>query len=277
MGTSNSEGGDKEPGVSSSRFSDMILAAASAKKSGGSGSGRVDRVSKIDLSVKLDEDSVDDEDEEMESSEGPEEDVPRSVKDEEDAGSPQPHKLQQGHENGLTERGTQLLIQSQSGVHRSTTASERSTVEDESPPSSPAGLSAYDANELKNEVRKLISPGFTDSRNLGFLRDVRWLRTYYVFISWYLISERFLTDRQFGMYQLLAARMEISRLCEENDRFRAMLTHLTTEYHNLQMHVVASMQRHSESLNHPVQIPMTAQVPTFSSLQSSQSTFLFDL
>lgn len=178
MGIPNSESGDKEPGVSSSRFSDMILAAASAKKSGGSGSGRVDRVSKIDLSVKLDEDSVDDEDEEMESSEGPEEDVPRSVKDE-DAGSPQPHKLQQGHENGLTERGTQLLIQSQSGVHRSTTASERSTVEDESPPSSPAGLSASDANELRNEVSKLTSPGFTDSRNLGFLRDVRWLHIVY--------------------------------------------------------------------------------------------------
>lgn len=214
MGTPNSESGDKEPGVSGSRFSDMILAAASAKKSGGSGSGRVDRVSKIDLSVKLNEDSVDDEDEEMESSEGPEEDVPRSAKDEEDAGSPQPHKLQQGHENGFTERGAQLLIQSQSGVHRSTTASERSTVEDESPPSSPAGLSASDANELKNELQ--------------------------------------------------AARMEISRLCEENDRFRAMLTHLTTEYHNLQMHVVASMQRHSESLNHPVQSPMSAQtgVPT---------------
>jgi hypothetical protein len=43
--------------------------------------------------------------------------------------------------------------------------------------------------------------------------------------------------------QLLAARMEITRLSDENSRFRSMLTHLTSEYHTLQMHVVASMQR----------------------------------
>jgi len=152
MGTPNIESGVKEPGVS--RFSDMVM----GKRTGGSGSGRVDRVSKIDLSVKLDEDSVDDEDEEMESSEGPEEDVSlrkrhvHGVEDEEDACSPQPSKLQQGHESGFRERGTQVLIQSQSVAHRSTTVSERSTVEDESPPSSPAGLSASAAHELKNEV-----------------------------------------------------------------------------------------------------------------------------
>ena len=62
------------------------------------------------------------------------------------------------------------------------------------------------------------------------------------------------------MCQLLAARMEIGRLCEENSRFRSMLTHLTTEYHNLQMHVVTSVQRHSDSLNRPVNQSSIAQV-----------------
>ena len=42
--------------------------------------------------------------------------------------------------------------------------------------------------------------------------------------------------------QLQAARREITHLSEENNRFRAMLTQLTSEYHNLQMYVAASMQ-----------------------------------
>ncbi|KAG0590349.1 hypothetical protein KC19_1G092200 [Ceratodon purpureus] len=237
MGTPNSESGDKESGVG--RFSDMIMAGGNQKRSHGSSSaGRVDMVSKIDLSVKLDEDSVD-EDEEMESSDGPEDldthmslsrgnDHPMSttVKDEE-TNSPQPKlKLassqQYGggsHENGHGTPGMPFKCESlgcesvfrertelvsHSLIHRSTTASERSTVEDDSPPSSPAGsLSASAAfNQLKNE--------------------------------------------------LLAARTEIGRLCEENSRFRSMVTHLTTEYHNLQMHVVMSMQRHKDSLSRPV-------------------------
>lgn len=37
-----------------------------------------------------------------------------------------------------------------------------------------------------------------------------------------------------------------------------MLTHLTSEYRNLQMHMVTSMQRHSDTVNYPVQSP-TAQ------------------
>lgn len=153
-----------------SRFNEMIMAAKT------SSSGRVDRVSKIDLSVKLDEDSVDDEDEEME--------LVASVKDEE-ASSPS------GHENRLV-----LELATNKGG----TASERSTVEDvDSPPSSPAagGLSASAANQLKNEV--------------------------------------------------LGARIEIARLREENDRYRSILTQLSSEYYNLQMHVVASMQRRSDS------------------------------
>jgi len=155
MGTTSGESGDKEPGVSS--FSDMIMAASAAAVAGNrrktSSSGRVDMVSKIDLSVKLDEDSVD-EDKEMESSE-PEEDVSRGddkmacVKDE-DASSPQ----QSGHENGFRETTLELAV-SQGMLHRSTTASERSTVEDlDTPPSSPARLSAPAANQLKNEVTR---------------------------------------------------------------------------------------------------------------------------
>lgn len=53
--------------------------------------------------------------------------------------------------------------------------------------------------------------------------------------------------RFFGL-QLLAARIETTRLSEENKRFRSMLTHLTSEYHNLKMHVLASStQRHIDS------------------------------
>jgi hypothetical protein len=160
--------------------------------------GRVDRVREIDLSVKLDEDSLGDEElEEMESSE---EEVPRSqVKEEqveeEEASSPQqqPSTSMQGFRDRVSGQFLSL-------VHRSATGSEKSTVEDESPPASPAGITASVANQLKNE--------------------------------------------------LLAARMEISRLSEENGQFRSMLTHLTTEYHNLQMHVVASMQCQNEALNH---------------------------
>lgn len=184
MGTSNSESGDKEAGVG--RFSDMIMAGGSQKRSHGSSSaGRVDMVSEIDLSVKLDEDSVD-EDEEMESSEGPEDldthislsrgndqSLSSAVKDEE-ASSPKP-KLQFSsaqqygapHENGhgvtpckceivgcgSTFRDRTQLV-SHSLVHRSTTASERSTVEDDSPPSSPVGVLSASAalSQLKNEV-----------------------------------------------------------------------------------------------------------------------------
>jgi hypothetical protein len=175
MGTPNSESGDKE-----ARFSDVIMGGGSQKKT--HGAGRVDMVSKIDLSVKLDEDSGD---EEMESSEGPGEDLdthmslsrghdhgPKSstAKDEE-ANSPQPKlQLASFHENGhhgmpfkcevagcgsaFRER-TQLV--SHSLVHRSTTASERSTVEDDSPPSSPPrSLTAL--NQLQNEVPTLTLP-----------------------------------------------------------------------------------------------------------------------
>lgn len=53
----------------------------------------------------------------------------------------------------------------------------------------------------------------------------------------------------FGMYvyQVLGARIEIARLREENERYRSILTQLSSEYYNLQMHVVASMQRRSDS------------------------------
>lgn len=160
MGTTSGESGEKlEPGVS--RFSDMIMAAAAVaagkqKKLSGC-SGRVDMVKKIDLSVKLDEDSVD-EDEEMESSEPDEDTRSRdqhmaSVKDEELAST----SIQRsGHENhGFRE--TTLVLGSQSLVHRSATGSERSTVEYDSPPSSPAGLSASAANQLKKEVTNAYS------------------------------------------------------------------------------------------------------------------------
>ena len=197
MGTPSGE--DKEVGVG--RFSDMIMASGNQKMKahGGSSAGRVDMVSKIDLSVKLDEDSVD-EDEEMESSEGGEDldthmglargnDYPTSttVKDEE-ASSAQPKLKMAGlasslqyvsggaHElNGhgipglafkcevagcgsVFQERTQLG--SHSLVHRSTTASDqRSTVEDESPPLSPAGsLSASAAfNQLNKEVHFSLS------------------------------------------------------------------------------------------------------------------------
>lgn len=172
-----SPGGEEELG----RFDNMVV---QQKKS--SSSGRVDMVSKIDLSVKLDEDSVD-EDEEMESSElrgCPTASV--TVKDEE-ACSPQPERQAPSRHSFVT------LKREGQAVHNNMTAtgSDRSTVEDDddSPPSSP------NARQLKSE--------------------------------------------------LLAARMEITRLSDENSRFRSMLTHLTSEYHTLQMHVVASMQRQS--------------------------------
>ena len=190
MGSPSGESG-KEELAGAGRFDNMIMVAAGVQQRKSSSSGRVDMVSKIDLSVKLDEDSVD-EDEEMESSDGPEDldthmslsrgnDHPMSttVKDEE-TNSPQPKlKLassqQYGggsHENGHGTPGMPFKCESlgcesvfrertelvsHSLIHRSTTASERSTVEDDSPPSSPAGsLSASAAfNQLKNEVRTI--------------------------------------------------------------------------------------------------------------------------
>lgn len=181
-----------------SRFSEMIMAAKT------SSSGRVDRVSKIDLSVKLDEDSVDDEDEEME--------LGGSVKDEE-ACSPS------GHEN----RPVLELATNKGG-----TASERSTVEDDvdSPPSSPAagGLSASAATQLKNEVRNRTAENF-----VYVLRMVELM---------VVASE---------CNQVFGARIEIARLREENDRYRSILTQLSSEYYNLQMHMVSSMQRRGDS------------------------------
>ncbi|KAG0579117.1 hypothetical protein KC19_4G074400 [Ceratodon purpureus] len=200
----------KEELAGAGRFDNMIMvasAAAGVQQKKSSSSGRVDMVSKIDLSVKLDEDSVD-EDEEMESSELPvEEDVQTgpaggrlvsvTVKDEE-ASSPQPEfqapsqhsfvTLKREGSEAFGEQGAQFDRM----LHRNinVTGSDRSTVEDdESPPSSP------NTRKLRNE--------------------------------------------------LLAARNEITRLSEENIRFRSMLTHLSSEYHNLQMHVVASVQRHN--------------------------------
>jgi hypothetical protein len=106
----------------------------------------VDMVSKIDLSVKLDEDSVDG-DEEMESSElrgCPTTSV--TVKDEE-ACSPQPERQAPSRHSFVTfKREGQAL-------HNNITAtgSDRSTVEDDddSPPSSP------NAGQLKSEVTHL--------------------------------------------------------------------------------------------------------------------------
>lgn len=119
--------------------------------------GRVDRVREIDLSVKLDEDSLGDEElEEMESSE---EEVPRSsqVKEEqvEEEEASSPHRQQQQQQQPSTSmQGFRDRVSGQflSLVHRSATGSEKSTVEDESPPASPAGISASVANQLKNEV-----------------------------------------------------------------------------------------------------------------------------
>lgn len=92
-------------------------------------------------------------------------------------------------------------------TQRDKTGSDRSTVDNESPPPSPVGLPASAASKLKDE--------------------------------------------------LIAARTEITRLRQENDRFRSVLMHLTMEHHNLQMLVVASMQRHSDSTIYPVQSLLT--------------------
>lgn len=74
--------------------------------------------------------------------------------------------------------------------------------------------------------------------------------------------------------QLIAARTEITRLRQENDRFRSVLMHLTMEHHNLQMLVVASMQRHSDSTIYPVQSLLT-QVTHSSSLILAVLSFFF--
>lgn len=165
MGTTS---GDK------SRFSDMIMAASAAvvaKEKKASTSGRVDMVSKIDLSVKLDEDSVD-EDEEMESSEDVAPLQMASVKDEENTSSPGRHENQQHH--GFRDTTLELAT----SQHRSNTASERSTVEDvDSRPSSPAGLSASAANQLTNEV--LIQSSF--SSRAGYKQ--------FFFLTWSVFHE----------------------------------------------------------------------------------------
>ena len=154
-----------ETGKEEGRFDTimMIAAVGSRVQKKSSSSGRVDMVSKIDLSVKLDEDSID-EDEEMESSELPSDDVqtgPRClvpsviVKDEE-ASSPQPQFPAPSKRSGFPFKreaseafGEQALMR-----HIIATGSDRSTVEDEeSPSSSPnASLSASAATQLKHEV-----------------------------------------------------------------------------------------------------------------------------
>lgn len=54
--------------------------------------------------------------------------------------------------------------------------------------------------------------------------------------------------------QVANAQTEMARLSEENERLRIMLTHLTSEYQNLQMHMVSAMQRHRDSQNQPAQV-----------------------
>lgn len=207
MGAPNSESDDKE---AVGRFDNMVRAAISGETQRKISSGRVDMVRKIDLSVKLDEDSVDD-DEEMESSEPEEHDHTMSdhympsVKYEE-VSSPQPRLQlgsQQYHHSGCTFKcevegcgsvyGSRDELLSHSLTHRGTSASDRSTVEDDTPPTSPAGLPASEPIQLQSELRE--------------------------------------------------ARLEIKRLAEENEYFHSMLTHLTLECHKLRMHIAASAQR----------------------------------
>lgn len=73
------------------------------------------------------------------------------------------------------------------------------------------------------------------------------------------------------LLQLSAARLEISRLSEENGQFRSMLTHLTTEYHNLQMHVVASMRSQNEALNHSASTVQVLKLLVWSSFWSAST------
>lgn len=145
------------------RFDNMIMAAVGAgagvQQRKSSSSGRVDMVSKIDLSVKLDED------EEMESlalhlDEDHVQQEPRGyltavVKDEE-ASSPQPEFQAPAQRSfgGTFKRerpGSSQFEERAALDGMKGTGSDRSTVEDEeSPPSSPAALS-----QLQNEVTRL--------------------------------------------------------------------------------------------------------------------------
>ncbi|KAJ7529726.1 hypothetical protein O6H91_15G063200 [Diphasiastrum complanatum] len=184
--------------------------------------GRLDRVSDIDLSVKLEEEMA--EDQEMgEDQEGKDEGIEKE------------HLLKKSEEienqkdlteGGSNPAGTATALKSGSGTNCSLynhvsassaadcdekhkregdqrlghNVSEKSTVEDGSPPSSPpqsTGINMHVQN------------------------------------------------------QLMATKGELNRMTQENERLKMMLNHMSSEYYNLQMQMVAVMQQQSQHHQHP--------------------------
>jgi uncharacterized protein (DUF3084 family) len=62
--------------------------------------------------------------------------------------------------------------------------------------------------------------------------------------------------------QLAAAKKEISRLSEENQSYRAMLSQLSSEYHKM----VNAIQLHNESMSQSAATQVVSQVRGFTIL-----------
>lgn len=159
--SSNGESTNKEV---VNRFDNKNMVVEVVKKTS-STSGRFDMLTDIDLSVKLDEDNVD-EDKKVEKGEhkknpqiGQDHQMCGTKYDETRSPAPNFRRIRQQHENGYAfkckvgGRGSEFRERAQ----LLTRGAEPSSVEDESPPSSPAGPTASVATHLRDEVTHLFT------------------------------------------------------------------------------------------------------------------------